>query len=293
MQNWIELSYAISAVASVIAAILAWVAKIRWSQEYAEAKNETLKAKDAQIALLEREIQTFQELTPMKLREYFNSVKEQLEEYNDFLNTQLNEAKKELEKKDMEILNYSKTIENSQSNVTELEVMRKKVIETQTKLEEMVKAVEIKQVQVEKWGTSLSIRDGKTLGIRGEELVLKYEKENLSKLGYTELAEKVRRVSEYDSAAGYDIESFTPDGKKKYIEVKTTRGPQIRPFYMSDHEKTFAENHKDSYYVYRVFDYDEDNNVGKISVLHGNLEGNLVFSPLEFKVSISSESKQE
>jgi hypothetical protein len=72
---------AFAAAASAIAAILAWIAKILWSREYASAKDETIKAKDAQIQLLEREIVSLKEMTPMKIREYFLSVREQLEEY--------------------------------------------------------------------------------------------------------------------------------------------------------------------------------------------------------------------
>ena len=76
-------------IGSLAAAILAWYAKLRWSKEFEKAKTETIKAKDAQIALLEREIKSLQDMTPMKVREYSNSVKEQLEEYNEELKKQL------------------------------------------------------------------------------------------------------------------------------------------------------------------------------------------------------------
>lgn len=98
--QWI---YAITALASAVAAILAWVAKLRWAKEYSAAKDETIKAKDAQIETLKNEIQNLRELTPMKLREYFLSVKEQLEEYNDKLQEELKTAYVEIEKKDSEI----------------------------------------------------------------------------------------------------------------------------------------------------------------------------------------------
>ncbi len=98
-----EWLYVISAIASSVAAVLAWAAKLWWSREFASAKDEALKAKDAQIALLEREIKQLQEMTPMKLREYFLSVREQLEEYNDKLHAELEEARKEIKKKQNEI----------------------------------------------------------------------------------------------------------------------------------------------------------------------------------------------
>jgi hypothetical protein len=126
--NWILWIYAISALASALAAVLAWAAKLWWSKEYSAAKDEiikakeaqiaslkagidsiqmlsgeTTKAKDAQIETLKNEIQNLRELTPMKIREYFLSVKGQLEEYNDKLQEELKTAYEEIEKKDSEI----------------------------------------------------------------------------------------------------------------------------------------------------------------------------------------------
>lgn len=39
----VEASYALAASASAAAAVLAWVAKVRWANEYKEAKNATLR----------------------------------------------------------------------------------------------------------------------------------------------------------------------------------------------------------------------------------------------------------
>jgi len=126
--DWTLWIYVITALASALAAVLAWAAKLWWAKEYSAAKDETLKAKEAQIAslkaalesfqalfgetakakdaqieALKNEIQNLRELTPMKLREYFLSVKEQLEEYNDILQGELKNAQEEIEKKDSEI----------------------------------------------------------------------------------------------------------------------------------------------------------------------------------------------
>ena len=101
--NWILWIYAISALASALAAVLAWAAKLWWAKEYSAAKDEIIKAKDAQIETLKNEIQNLRELTPMKIREYFLSIKEQLEEYNDKLQEELKTAYEEIEKKDSEI----------------------------------------------------------------------------------------------------------------------------------------------------------------------------------------------
>ena len=36
-------------ILSLVGGILAWVAKIRWSKEYSAAKDETIRAKEAQM----------------------------------------------------------------------------------------------------------------------------------------------------------------------------------------------------------------------------------------------------
>jgi hypothetical protein len=101
--------YAVAALASSLAAMLAWASKLWWAKEYAAAKDETIHAKEAQIELLKTEVQNLRELTPMKLREYFLSVKEQLEEYNDKLREELEADRKEIQKKESELqrMNYA------------------------------------------------------------------------------------------------------------------------------------------------------------------------------------------
>ncbi len=61
--DWIILIYAVSALASAIAALLAWAAKLWWSKEYATAKDETIKSKEAHIDRLKSELQGIRELT--------------------------------------------------------------------------------------------------------------------------------------------------------------------------------------------------------------------------------------
>ena len=60
----VQLIYAAAALLSALSAVLAWIAKLKWSQEFADSKN-------AQIEQLNSQIRQLQELTPMKIREYF------------------------------------------------------------------------------------------------------------------------------------------------------------------------------------------------------------------------------
>jgi DNA repair exonuclease SbcCD ATPase subunit len=96
----------ITAALSAVASVLAWAARLVWGREFAAAKDETIKAKeaqlvtkdetikakDAQIEGLTQRLKEERELNPMTIREYFVSVKAQLEEYIAVLKGQRDEA---------------------------------------------------------------------------------------------------------------------------------------------------------------------------------------------------------
>lgn len=63
----------------------------------------------------------------------------------------------------------------------------------------------------------------RALGRAGEERILAHERANLLSAGRSDLAGRIRWVSQIDGdGAGYDILSFDPDGRDRLIEVKTT-----------------------------------------------------------------------
>lgn len=88
-------------------------------------------------------------------------------------------------------------------------------------------------------------------GRLGEDFVLKHEKEMLRRAGRDDLAKKVRLVSLESVADGYDVLSFTPSGKRKLIEVKSTSGDSPN-FEISEHEWHTARVNSNCYYVYRI-----------------------------------------
>jgi hypothetical protein len=92
-------------------------------------------------------------------------------------------------------------------------------------------------------------------GNRGEEIVLKLEQDMLRMAGKPDLAKKVTRVSEQSDLYGYDIHSYTPDGRDKYIEVKATRSPYTPnpSFIISANEFTKGCKLKERYYICWVF----------------------------------------
>ena len=92
------------------------------------------------------------------------------------------------------------------------------------------------------------------LGLAGEKLVIEYERKNLITNNRQDLADKVEHVAmTKGNYAGYDILSYTPEGKKKYIEVKTTSKKYQDDFYITENELNFAQSHKNEYYLYRIY----------------------------------------
>lgn len=96
------------------------------------------------------------------------------------------------------------------------------------------------------------------IGKCGEDSVLIFERKRLLSLGRQDLVDSLEQTSLYDDGAGYDIKSFdivdeSGDYKDRYIEVKTTSSNIQDGFYISSNELTFAKEHKDAYYLYRVY----------------------------------------
>ncbi|MDH4091964.1 MAG: DUF3427 domain-containing protein [Cyclobacteriaceae bacterium] len=121
------------------------------------------------------------------------------------------------------------------------------------------------------------------LGKLGEESVLSYEKERL--VSRPDLADKVRHISEEEGdGAGYDIQSFELNGQIRYIEVKTTTGGKDNEFYATSSELEFAKRNNDSYYLYRVFEYDKKEKSGKFFVVKGIDEDIFQIEPHQFKL---------
>ena len=139
-----QIILAITALVNAIAAVLAWIAKIRWSNEYADAKDETIRAKEAQIDFLEREIASLKELTPMKIREYFISTRKQLEEYNDSLQEKLDMANQELEDKQKAIENIRSSGDEKSQELSKLEAERNELADASKKLENQLKNLRAK-----------------------------------------------------------------------------------------------------------------------------------------------------
>lgn len=97
------------------------------------------------------------------------------------------------------------------------------------------------------------------LGQKGEELVISYEKWQLTVLGKENLADKVEWISkEQGDGAGFDILSKNMDGTDKYIEVKTTKLSKETPIFFSKNELDFSVEHSKEFFLYRIFDFEQN-----------------------------------
>lgn len=92
-------------------------------------------------------------------------------------------------------------------------------------------------------------------GIMAEDFVLHKEKERLIKIGRLDLANLVKKISDQNISAGYDILSF--DGCKsslipdRFIEVKGSTDNWL-VFYISKNETQIAQKMQDKYWIYCV-----------------------------------------
>lgn len=94
------------------------------------------------------------------------------------------------------------------------------------------------------------------LGLKGEELVLSYEKWRLIRLGKDSLAERVEWVAQYDDGAGFDILSKNEDGTDRFIEVKTTKLTKHTPIFFTKNDYEFSSGNREKFHLYRVFNFE-------------------------------------
>jgi hypothetical protein len=123
------------------------------------------------------------------------------------------------------------------------------------------------------------------LGREGEELVFHFERQRLQQQDRADLARKVKWVSEeLGDGAGYDILSFDAKGKERLLEVKTTVGADVTPFYITRNELSVAAERPDVFRLCRVFDFTAH---PRMFELTPPLENFVHLSPLSYEASFS------
>ncbi|MBD3629536.1 DUF3883 domain-containing protein [Cyclobacterium sp.] len=121
----------------------------------------------------------------------------------------------------------------------------------------------------------------RNLGLLGEEMVLEYEKWQLSISGRENLADQVKWISkEEGDGVGFDILSKNPNGTDKYIEVKTTKLGKETPFFFSRNELQFSKQKSNNFHLYRLFNFEKN---AKMFLKNGGLDTICTSIPITFK----------
>ena len=123
----------------------------------------------------------------------------------------------------------------------------------------------------------------RSLGTAGELFIVQYEQWRLASLGVGQLAEKVKHVAhDIGDGLGYDVLSFEPDGRERFIEVKTTAHDAATPFFVSANEVEFAREQWERFRLYRLYHFRTS---PKFFELPGAIEQHCYLDPSTFKAS--------
>lgn len=122
------------------------------------------------------------------------------------------------------------------------------------------------------------------LGSAGELLVMQYEEYRLRSAGKAGLADRIEHVSKSrGDGLGYDILSFEPSGKERFVEVKTTAFAKETPFYASRNEISFSEDYHEHFHLYRLFEFRKS---PKLFSLPGAIGNSCHMDPVSFICSL-------
>ena len=112
------------------------------------------------------------------------------------------------------------------------------------------------QAIARKFDVAARAERNRALGRAGEARVLTHERAILAGAGRADLARRVRWVSDEDGdGAGYDIESYSPEGHTRLIEVKTTNGWERTPFHITRNELAVADNRPTEWCLLRLWNF--------------------------------------
>lgn len=124
----------------------------------------------------------------------------------------------------------------------------------------------------------------RTLGRQGEALVLAHERVRLLSAGRGDLERKLEWTSDVrGDGAGYDIRSFELDGSERLIEVKTTNGSSLTPFFLTENERAFSEERPDAFRLLRLYSFVEKPAAFE---LRAPLQDFLTLNPTIYRASI-------
>lgn len=122
-----------------------------------------------------------------------------------------------------------------------------------------------------------------SLGLAGEEFIVKFEHWRLVSLGQQRLADRVDHVSQSKGdGLGYDVLSFDADGKERFIEVKTTTFGLATPFFVSRGELALSQGVREQFHLYRLFEFRK---APRLFDLKGSLDQHCTLDPVTYRAS--------
>ena len=125
----------------------------------------------------------------------------------------------------------------------------------------------------------------RALGEEGEKCALAHEEATLKAHNRHDLAEKVRWVSKLDGdGVGYDIASYTPEGRSRLIEVKTTNGWERTPFYITRNELEVSKERPSEWCLFRLWDF---SNEPKAFELHPPLDSHVSLVATSYRANFN------
>ena len=130
------------------------------------------------------------------------------------------------------------------------------------------------------------------IGDAGEFAAIEIEKAILRKADAEKLIEKIEHVAKTQGdGLGFDIQSITPEGETKLIEVKTTVNGKSEPFILTDTEFIRSKQDAKNYYLYRIYDFEKSKSVVTYYVIKGDLTNQTFRDPIQYScVPISQHS---
>lgn len=131
----------------------------------------------------------------------------------------------------------------------------------------------------------------KTIGDRGEQIVVMAERQALKKMGRDDLARKVDQISKRDDSVGYDIRSYDRDGKEKFIEVKSTiKSAGLVDIFISANEHIKAIN-KENYYIYIVHEVgSKAPSIWPVKGADFLGDSNVIAKPIQYQIKLKTKS---
>ncbi len=128
--------------------------------------------------------------------------------------------------------------------------------------------------------------ENKRLGDLGELWVMKYEANKLIKANRHSFVHKIKHTAKDEGdGTGYDIQSYDNDGNEIFIEVKTTKGGKSAAFYVTRNELERSKKEKENFYLYRLFNYQEEADTADLMIIRGELTKLCEF-PTNYKISL-------